>query len=82
LGYFGNIKEPAVSMKKLAKNQQIEKILFFYFKKFENQEGSTPKSDYRSFFTRVCIYPGYNQQVSVADSNTHVTLVQTGVVWS
>jgi hypothetical protein len=81
LGNFENIKEPAVSMKELAKNQQLEKLFFFNFKKLENQ-GSTPKPDFRSFFTPVCIYPGLNQYVSVADSNTHVTLVHTGVFGS
>jgi hypothetical protein len=27
------------------------------------------------------MHPGYNQYVSGADSNTHLTLIQTGVVW-
>jgi hypothetical protein len=33
LGYFRNIKEPAVSMKELAKNQQLEKLCFLKFSK-------------------------------------------------
>jgi len=48
-------------MKELAKNQQLEKLfVFFNFKKIENQ-GSTPKPNFRSFFTPVCMYPGYNE---------------------
>jgi hypothetical protein len=44
------MKEPAVSMKELAKNQQLEKLFFFEnFKKIENQ-GSTPKPDFRFVF--------------------------------
>jgi hypothetical protein len=50
LGYFGNIKEPAVSMNELANDQQLEKFFFENFKKIENQ-GYTPKPDFRFFFT-------------------------------
>jgi hypothetical protein len=32
-GIFGNIKEPAVSMKQLAKNPQLEKLFFEKFEK-------------------------------------------------
>jgi hypothetical protein len=35
LGLVRNIKEPAVSMKQLAKNQQLEKPFFENFKKIE-----------------------------------------------
>jgi len=49
-GLYRNIKEPAVSMKQLAKNRQLEKVFFFNFKKFETL-GSTPKPHFRFFFT-------------------------------
>jgi hypothetical protein len=52
--YFGNIKEPAVSMKELAKNQQLKKFFFFNLKKIENL-GSTPKPGFRSFSPH-CVY--------------------------
>jgi hypothetical protein len=43
-------KNQQISMKELAKNQQLEKLFFFEnFKKIENQ-GSTPKPDFRFFF--------------------------------
>jgi hypothetical protein len=43
LGHFRNMKEPAVFMKELAKNQQLEKLLFFLiFKKIDSQS-SIPK---------------------------------------
>ncbi len=48
-GVVGNIKEPAVSMKQLAKNWQVEKPFFFNLKKFENL-GSTPNPDFRFYF--------------------------------
>jgi len=35
-GLFGNIKEPAVSMKQLAQKPQVEKHFFLSFKKIEN----------------------------------------------
>jgi hypothetical protein len=45
------MKEPAVFMKELAKNQQLEKYLFENFKKLENQS-SIPKQVFLIFFTR------------------------------
>jgi hypothetical protein len=54
------IRELSVWIISISKNQQLEMLLFFNFKKIENL-GSTPKADFRSFFTPVCIYPGYNQ---------------------
>jgi hypothetical protein len=42
LGYFRNTKEPAVCMKELTKNQQLEKHFILIFKKIENQS-SIPK---------------------------------------
>jgi hypothetical protein len=66
-------------MKKLAKNQHLESLVFIISKKLRTKV--VHKNPILDPFSPVCTYPGYNQQVSVADSDTHVTLVQTGVVW-
>ncbi len=57
LGYFRNMKEPAVFMKELAKNRQLEKHFFFIFKKLDNQS-SIPKQVFWIFFSppRVSVY--------------------------
>ncbi len=49
-GLFGNLEEPAVSLKQLAQNPQLEKPSFENFKKIENL-GSTPEPSFKFFFS-------------------------------
>jgi hypothetical protein len=53
------MKEPAVFMKELAKNPQLEKHFFGIFKKLENQS-SIPKQVFLFFSPPLgkCVYPG------------------------